>query len=115
MPKIRWDHLPRSKWAHLRERAQERKISLDDLFHLAVAMHGLGDEGHAKLFGQKEPQRVWSKDREIFLRRFTALVQSDAMVRSRWNPNPVFANAINLIALQLDNGYLPVFRTKEKW
>jgi hypothetical protein len=35
MPKIQWDHLPRDKWAHLRERARERKISMDDLFQLS--------------------------------------------------------------------------------
>lgn len=86
-----------------------------DFFHLAVAVHGLGDEGHAKLLGKKEPTRVWSKDRDMLLSRFTAIVQSDGMVRSRWNPNPVFVNAINLIALQLDNEYVPVFRKKEKW
>ena len=35
MPKIQWERLPRDKWAHLRERAQERKISEQDLFELA--------------------------------------------------------------------------------
>jgi transposase InsO family protein len=35
MPKIQWERLPREKWAHLRRRATERKISQDDLFALA--------------------------------------------------------------------------------
>jgi hypothetical protein len=35
MPKIQWEGLPREKWAHLRERAKERKISQADLFELA--------------------------------------------------------------------------------
>ena len=35
MPKIQWESLPREKWAHLRDRAKERKISADDLFTLA--------------------------------------------------------------------------------
>jgi hypothetical protein len=35
MPKIRWERLPREKWAHLRDRAKERKISEEDLFELA--------------------------------------------------------------------------------
>ena len=35
MPKIQWENLPREKWAHLRERAKEREISMDDLFELA--------------------------------------------------------------------------------
>lgn len=35
MPKIEWEHLPREKWAHLRERAIQRKVSMDDLLQLA--------------------------------------------------------------------------------
>ena len=35
MPKIQWEQLPREKWAHLRERAGERKVSENDLFELA--------------------------------------------------------------------------------
>ncbi|MGA7240733.1 MAG: hypothetical protein WBY44_33925 [Bryobacteraceae bacterium] len=35
MPKIQWDRLPKERWAHLRDRAKERKISQDDLFDLA--------------------------------------------------------------------------------
>src|SRR5258708_12063104 len=35
MPKIEWERLPREKWAHLRRRAKERKISEGDLFQLA--------------------------------------------------------------------------------
>ena len=35
MPKIQWGHLPRDKWAHLRDRAKERQISQEDLFALA--------------------------------------------------------------------------------
>lgn len=35
MPKIQWEHLPRDRWAHLRDRAKERQISQDDLFALA--------------------------------------------------------------------------------
>jgi hypothetical protein len=35
MPKIQWERLPREKWAHLRDRARERRVSQDDLFELA--------------------------------------------------------------------------------
>ena len=35
MPKIQWQHLPREKWAHLRDRAKDRQISEQDLFRLA--------------------------------------------------------------------------------
>ena len=35
MRKIQWEHLPREKWAHLRDRAKERQISREDLFALA--------------------------------------------------------------------------------
>jgi hypothetical protein len=32
MPKIQWEQLPREKWAHLRDRAKERKISDGDWY-----------------------------------------------------------------------------------
>ena len=35
MPKIQWERLPREKWAHLRDRAKERRISEQNLFDLA--------------------------------------------------------------------------------
>jgi hypothetical protein len=35
MPRIQWERLPREKWAHLRDRARERRVSQDDLFELA--------------------------------------------------------------------------------
>jgi hypothetical protein len=35
MPKLQWEHLPREKWVHLRDRAKERKISWEDLLALA--------------------------------------------------------------------------------
>ena len=35
MPKIQWERLPKEKWAHLRDRAKDRKISEKDLFELA--------------------------------------------------------------------------------
>jgi hypothetical protein len=35
MPKLQWEHLPREKWTHLRDRAKERKISQEDLLALA--------------------------------------------------------------------------------
>jgi hypothetical protein len=35
MPKIQWENLPREKWGHLRDRAKERKVSMEDLFELA--------------------------------------------------------------------------------
>jgi hypothetical protein len=35
MPKIQWENLPLAKWAHLRDRASQRKISRNDLLELA--------------------------------------------------------------------------------
>jgi hypothetical protein len=33
VPKIQWEHLlPKEKWAHLRDRANEKQISQEDLF-----------------------------------------------------------------------------------
>ena len=52
MPKLRWERLPREKWAHLRERAQERQISEQDLFKLA----------QWKAQGPDVPDGDWYKD-----------------------------------------------------
>ena len=35
MPSIQWEHLPQERWTHLRDRAKQRRISMDDLFKLA--------------------------------------------------------------------------------
>jgi hypothetical protein len=35
VPKIKWEGLPREKWARLRDRAKERQISQNDLAGLA--------------------------------------------------------------------------------
>ena len=83
-----------------------------DSFHLAVAVHGLGDEGWARLLDTKEPWLLWSKDRDRLLARFRA---APGTAHRDWNPNPVFAAAMNLVALQLDNDHLPIFRRKRNW
>src|SRR5947209_2478777 len=35
MPKLQYERLPKERWAHLRDRAKDRKISEKDLFQLA--------------------------------------------------------------------------------
>ena len=35
MPKIQWENLLREKWKHLRDRARQRSVSMEDLFELA--------------------------------------------------------------------------------
>ncbi len=52
MPKIQWEKLPRAKWQHLRQRAQERQISQDDLFALA----------EWKALDPDVPDGAWFKD-----------------------------------------------------
>jgi prenyltransferase beta subunit len=83
-----------------------------DYFHFAVAVHGLGDSGYAKLFGKKGSELVWSKSRSQLLGRFSP---QGGVVFREWNLSPVFGTAISLIALQLDNDYLPVYRMKKNW
>lgn len=83
-----------------------------DLFYLAVAVHGLGDEGYVKLFGKQKPLRMWSKERGTLLSRFRS---EGGTVFREWNSSPVFGTAICLIALQLDHDHLPIFRTKRNW
>ena len=52
MPKLQWEKLPRKKWAHLRDRMRERKISERDLFELAKW----------KSLDQDVPDGPWYKD-----------------------------------------------------
>jgi len=52
MPKIQWENLPREKWAHLRDRAKERKVSMEDLFEL----------GNWKSQDPDVPDGDWYKD-----------------------------------------------------
>src|ERR1039458_9260826 len=52
MPKIQWERLPREKWAHLRDRARERRVSQDDLFEPA----------EWKAQDPDVPEREWYKD-----------------------------------------------------
>jgi hypothetical protein len=100
------------KWLKFSQYSIGPQSATQDVFHLAIAVHGLGDAGYAKLFGTTEPGLVWSKARRMLLNRFRS--EGGAIYR-RWNPNPTFGTAISLIALQLDNDYLPVFRTKKNW
>lgn len=83
-----------------------------DSFFLAVAAHGLGDAGWAKLRATKQPMFVWSRDRSMLLSRFRT---SPGTIHRDWNPNPVFAAAMNLVALQLDNDHVPILRMKRDW
>jgi hypothetical protein len=100
------------KWFSFSQSMISSQSQTQDLFHLAVAVHGLGDAGYAKLFGQNQPTLVWSQARRTLLNRFRT---EGGTIYRQWNPNPTFSTAINLIALQLDNEYLPVFRTKKNW
>ncbi len=52
MPKIQWEKLPRAMWQHLRQRAQERQISQDDLFAVA----------ERKALHPDVPEDEWFKD-----------------------------------------------------
>lgn len=52
MPKIQWERLPRERWAHLRDRARERRISEADLLALA----------HWKAQDPDVPDGEWVKD-----------------------------------------------------
>jgi prenyltransferase beta subunit len=100
------------KWLRFSQSTISPRSQTQDLFHLAIAVHGLGDAGYAKLFSNEQPMLVWSRVRGIVLNRFRS--EGGAIYRE-WNPSPVFGTAISLIVLQLDNDYLPIFRTKKDW
>jgi len=84
-------------------------------FHLALAMHGLGDNGYGKLFEAKNPSMVWSKSRKVlFDEVLGSQSREGSWVLRDWNPNPAFGTAISLITLQLDNEHVPIFRAKKE-
>lgn len=85
----------------------------EDAFHLAVALHGLGDEGCIKLMGKREDAWRWSKERDLLLKRFERV--NGTMIYQGWNPSPVFGAATNLIVLQLENEHVPIYRMRKKW
>jgi prenyltransferase beta subunit len=100
------------KWLKYSQDTVTLRSATADLFHLAVAVHALGDEGYAKLFGKEEPMLVWNKVRKNLFNRF---LSGGGTIHRDWNPSPVFGTAINLIVLQLDNDHLPIFRMKRDW
>jgi hypothetical protein len=56
MPKIQWEKLPREKWAHLRDRAKERKVSPEDLFNAAQVRIRVFSHRPAPAFQEKPGQ-----------------------------------------------------------
>lgn len=98
----------------------ERTILLDRemyaLFHHTLAMHALGEHGHAKLLGKKESLRNWSAQRALIFDQVvrTQSAKGNWLLRD-WIPrDPVFGTSINLIMLQLDNEYVPIFRARKE-
>jgi hypothetical protein len=84
-------------------------------FHLALAMHGLGDDGYTKHFEAKNPSMVWSKSRKVLFDELIGSQSRDgSWVLRDWNLNPAFGTAISLITLQLDNEHVPIFRAKKE-
>jgi hypothetical protein len=100
------------KWLKYSQYTISPRSKTKDLFYLAIAVHGLGDGGCARLLGTKEPGLVWSKVRKMLFSRFST--EGGAVYRE-WNRSPIFGTAISLIVLQLDNDYLPIFRTRKNW
>lgn len=85
------------------------------LFHYALALHALDDQGYAKLFDKKNPAIVWSKTRKKIFDEYTTSQSRDGSWTLRdWNPNPTFGAAIGLIVLQLDNDGVPIWRAKKE-
>jgi hypothetical protein len=103
------------KWLRFSEFTITPRSEAYALFHYAVAMHGLGEHGYAKLVQAQNPSMVWSKSRKIFFDDLLGTQSRDgSWVLRDWNTNPVFGTAISLITLQLDNGHVPIFRSKKE-
>ncbi|MBM3995960.1 MAG: terpene cyclase/mutase family protein [Planctomycetes bacterium] len=82
-------------------------------FHAALVLHGLGEKGFADIFGKEQPGMKWSEHRKLCFEN----ARDTQEANGSWKPadpraDQVYATAIKLIVLQLDNEAVPIFRTK---
>jgi hypothetical protein len=83
---------------------------------MAVAVHGLGEKGYAKMLGTRNPPMLWSEQRNTHLGLASGSQAADgSWTFNNWHPSPAAATALNLIILQLDNEHVPIFRMKKDW
>lgn len=81
------------------------------MYYYAQAVHGLGEDGYAKLFPQaKESERlVWSKFRKPLFDEFVKTQAADGSWGGSY-VGPVYRTALFLTVLQLDREALPLYR-----
>lgn len=90
------------------------------LLHGAQVIHGLGDDGYAKLFGQDTLK--WSSYKERYCDQLIGGARPSPKLPAQKNDGSwpargdgheaVCATAVSLIILQLDNEAVPIFRAK---
>jgi hypothetical protein len=100
MPKIQWEHLPREKWAHLRDRAKERQISQKDLFALA----------EWKAEDPDVPDDDWYKDFGTFKLCGTGKFPSTFLNGRTGSPRKVSIKALVALASRLTHALRKVAR-----
>jgi hypothetical protein len=84
-------------------------------YYYAQVLYILGDDGYAKLFPDSPPERrlTWSKYRKSTFDYLVSIQSGDGSWHSsgRWGYiGPVYATAMSLAILQLDNGTLPIYQ-----
>jgi len=92
---------------------QKARIGHDDYIHYyyAQARYVLGEEGYATLFPTSRPEDrlTWSRYKTEMFRHLKETQTKDGS----WNGGmigPIYATAINLTILQLENGTLPLYQ-----
>jgi squalene cyclase len=116
-----YDSADAKKWLkfcrdHIPPLASGGRMGHDEYTHYyyAQVLYTLGDNGWAKLFGDKDPNPLtWSKYRKA---TFEALLKSQSADGSwagtgSWGYiGPIYATSIYLSILQLDKGTLPIYQ-----
>ena len=84
-------------------------------YYYSQALYMLGDDGYAKMFPQsRESERLtWSKYRKAMFTSLISMQSSDGSWSGSgsWGHiGPVYASAMALTIMQLDNGVLPIYQ-----
>jgi len=78
-------------------------------YYFSQCVYVLGDDGYAKLFpGEKDPIK-WSAFRRVMFDYLKSNQSADGSWRLG-NFGPVYATAVNLTILQLEDGLLPIYQ-----
>jgi squalene cyclase len=82
-------------------------------FYLAQVLYAMGEKGFDKLFPNEQSNWQWSKYRESVFDRLLKLQAEEGSWNSgSWGVGPIYATALNLIVMQMDNDAVPFLSAK---